>query len=197
MAIDEGRRNSQNQNSRKLRKCYYHLYGQNENAYRIKWASIRIRFSSDKLYEKSNGVRKRQKKSLKSQCGQASLYLLIRWKNATKVSENNNDTRRQFSMIHEYPLDGKPWWRTCLKIRKANNCCKGGPETIIKYPTSVRRNSNKFKIQLALASKGYHILGVGYSNYTETNYPQNQQDLSFHFVGLVVFYDPQNRTYRV
>jgi Ca2+-transporting ATPase len=48
-----------------------------------------------------------------------------------------------------------------------------------------------------LASKGYRILGVGYSNYTETNYPQNQQDLSFHFVGLVVFYDPQNRTYRV
>jgi Ca2+-transporting ATPase len=40
-----------------------------------------------------------------------------------------------------------------------------------------------------LASKGYRILGVGYSNYTETNYPQNQQDLSFHFVGLVVFYD--------
>jgi hypothetical protein len=32
-----------------------------------------------------------------------------------------NDTRRQFSMIHEYPLDGnRPWWRTCLKIRKAN-----------------------------------------------------------------------------
>jgi Ca2+-transporting ATPase len=34
---------------------------------------------------------------------------LIRWKNATQGSENNkNDTRRQFSMIHEYPLDGKP-----------------------------------------------------------------------------------------
>jgi hypothetical protein len=32
---------------------------------------------------------------------------LIRWKNATQgVSENNKMTRRQFSMIHEYPLDG-------------------------------------------------------------------------------------------
>jgi hypothetical protein len=31
MAIDEGRRNQKNQNSRKLRKCYYHLYGQNWN----------------------------------------------------------------------------------------------------------------------------------------------------------------------
>jgi hypothetical protein len=26
---------------------------------------------------------------------------------------------------------------------------QGGPETIIKYPISVRKNSNKFKIQLA------------------------------------------------
>jgi Ca2+-transporting ATPase len=43
--------------------------------------------------------------------------------------------------------------------------------------------------RISLASK-FTILGVGYSNYTETNYPQNQQDLSFHFVGLVVFYDP-------
>jgi hypothetical protein len=44
-----------------------------------------LRRFSDK-YEKSNGVRKRQKKSLKSQCGQASLYLLIRWKKRYKGS---------------------------------------------------------------------------------------------------------------
>jgi Ca2+-transporting ATPase len=63
---------------------------------------------------------------------------------------------------------------------------KGGPETIIKYPTSVR-NSNKFKIQLALASKGYRILGVGYSNYTETNYPQKTRlILSFRGLGGVL-----------
>jgi hypothetical protein len=44
-------------------------------------------------------------------------------KSYTRVSKTTtNDTRRQFSMIHEYPLDGnRPWWRTCLKIRKANN----------------------------------------------------------------------------
>jgi Ca2+-transporting ATPase len=35
---------------------------------------------------------------------------LIRWKNATQGYQKTttNDTRRQFSMIHEYPLDGKP-----------------------------------------------------------------------------------------
>jgi Ca2+-transporting ATPase len=66
---------------------------------------------------------------------------------------------------------------------------KGGPETIIKYPTSTEEQQ-QIQDTISLASKGYRILGVGYSNYTETNYPQNQQDLSFHFVGLVVFYDP-------
>jgi Ca2+-transporting ATPase len=93
-------------------------------------------------------------------------------------------------MIHEYPLDGNRPWCTCLKIRKAN-------ELLLQ-----RRSRNDYKVSnlsteeqqqiqdtiSLLASKGYRILGV-YSNYTETNYPQNQQDLSFHFVGLVVFYD--------
>jgi hypothetical protein len=60
---------------------------------------------------------------LKSQCGQASLYLWSDGKTLHKEYQKTttNDTRRQFSMIHEYPLDGnRPWWRTCLKIRKAN-----------------------------------------------------------------------------
>jgi hypothetical protein len=62
MAIDEGRRNSQkNQNSRKLRKCYYHLYGQNRNAQKIKSLNPYTLLATN--YTKSNGVRKGKKKS--------------------------------------------------------------------------------------------------------------------------------------
>jgi Ca2+-transporting ATPase len=73
---------------------------------------------------------------------------------------------------------------------------KGGPETIIKVSNLSTEEQQQIQDTISTSIKGYRILGVGYSNYTETNYPQNQQDLSFHFVGLVVFYDPQ-RTYRV
>jgi hypothetical protein len=33
--------------------------------------------------------------------------------------------------------------------------------------------------------KGYRVLGVGYSDYAESSY-KDQQELPFHFVGLVV-----------
>jgi hypothetical protein len=54
----------------------------------------------------------------------------------TGVSENNNKWRRQFSMIHEYPLDGNRD-DTCLKIRKAN-------ELLLQ-----RRSRNDYKINLS------------------------------------------------
>jgi Ca2+-transporting ATPase len=41
-----------------------------------------------------------------------------------------------------------------------------------------------------LAMKGYRILGVAYSDFKGDNFPLRQQDLPFHFVGLVAFYDP-------
>ncbi|MFT4983442.1 MAG: Ca2+-transporting ATPase [Flavobacterium sp.] len=105
-----------------------------------------------------------------------------------------NDTRREFSMIHEYPLDGKPPMMTHVFENKEGKriiAAKGGAETIIKACNLSTEQEQQIQDTISLlASKGYRILGVCYSDYTETNYPQNQQDLSFHFVGLVVFYDP-------
>jgi Ca2+-transporting ATPase len=105
-----------------------------------------------------------------------------------------NDSRRQFSMVHEYPLCGKPPMMTHIFENKEGRriiAAKGGPETIIKVSNlSVEQQKQINGTVSKLSSKGYRILGVGYSDYSETSYPQNQQDLPFHFVGLVVFYDP-------
>jgi Ca2+-transporting ATPase len=104
------------------------------------------------------------------------------------------DSRRAFSMVHEYPLDGKPPMMTHVFQNKEGKriiAAKGGPETIIKV--SNLNAEEKAKINKAidtLASKGYRILGVGYSEFKGNEFPKNQQDLPFHFVGLVVFYDP-------
>jgi hypothetical protein len=77
-----------------------------------------------------------------------------------------------------------------LKIRKANELLL--QKAVQDYKGIQSKYGEQQQIQdtiSLLASRVPYILGVGYSNYTETNYPQNQQDLSFHFVGLVVFYD--------
>jgi Ca2+-transporting ATPase len=107
----------------------------------------------------------------------------------------NADNRRAFSMVHEYPLDGKPPMMTHVFQNKKGKqiiATKGGPEMIIKV--SNLKPEEKIRIHKTintLASKGYRILGVGYSEFEGTDYPKNQQELAFHFVGLVVFYDPQ------
>ncbi|HEY4618924.1 MAG TPA: cation-translocating P-type ATPase [Flavobacterium sp.] len=104
------------------------------------------------------------------------------------------DTRREYMMVHEYPLDGKPPMMTHVfqnKDGKRIIAAKGGPETLIKVSNIDAEDITRIQKTIDnLASKGYRILGVGYSEYGGTDYPKNQQDLPFNFVGLVVFYDP-------
>ena len=104
------------------------------------------------------------------------------------------DSRRQFSMVHEYPLDGKPPMMTHVFENKEGKrivAAKGGPETILKVCSLDTEQQQKINETISsIAAKGYRILGVCYSDYADTSYPKNQQELPFHFVGLVVFYDP-------
>jgi Ca2+-transporting ATPase len=89
-------------------------------------------------------------------------------------------------MIHEYPLDGKPPMMTHVFENKEGKriiAAKAVQKRLCIQLSTEEQQQIQDTISL-LASKGYRILGVGYSNYTETNYPQNQQDLSFHFRGL-------------
>ncbi len=106
----------------------------------------------------------------------------------------NTDTRLEYRIVHEYPLDGKPPMMTHVFQNKEGKriiAAKGGPETIIKVSNlKEEEKKNVNKVIEKLASKGYRILGVGYSDYKDSNYPADQQEIPFHFIGLVVFYDP-------
>jgi Ca2+-transporting ATPase len=154
-------------------------------------------FSSDKLYEKEQWNTEEAKKVIEIAMW-ASEPVPFDPMEKTLHKEykktTTNDTRRQFSMVHEYPLDGKPPMMTHVFQNEEGRriiAAKGGPETIIKVSnlnTEQKQQINDMLI--TLTSKGYRILGVGYSDYAETTYPKNQQDVPFHFVGLVVFYDP-------
>ncbi len=113
-----------------------------------------------------------------------------------KLSTESDD-RHLYSMVHEYPLDGKPPMMTHVFQNKKGNriiAAKGGAEAILRV--SSLSNEEKEKVQKiidAIASKGHRILGVGYSDFEGTAFPKIQQDLKFNFVGLVAFYDPPKK----
>jgi Ca2+-transporting ATPase len=106
----------------------------------------------------------------------------------------DKDLRRDYTMFHEYPLEGQPPMMTHVFQSKEEEriiATKGAPEAIIQV--SDLRNDEKRIIQeqiQKLAAKGYRILGVAYSEFKGSDFPVRQQDLPFHFVGLVAFYDP-------
>lgn len=110
------------------------------------------------------------------------------------LSCHNEDERSSHRMIHEYPLDGKPPMMTHVFFSDRTGriiAAKGAPEAILA--TSYLNQEAKEKILAAseqLAKDGFRILAVGESDFTGDTYPKNQQDLKFHFIGLLAFYDP-------
>ncbi|MET0759502.1 MAG: cation-translocating P-type ATPase [Flavobacterium sp.] len=106
----------------------------------------------------------------------------------------SSDIRCQFSMVHEYPLDGIPPMMTHVFQNHEGKrivAAKGGPEAIVKVSNLNTEEQNKINKTIeTLAAKGYRILGVGYSDFEGKDFPKTQQEIPFHFVGLVVFYDP-------
>ena len=105
-----------------------------------------------------------------------------------------SDVRASFSMIHEYPLEGKPPMMTHVFQNENGEriiAAKGGAETILKVAEVSEAEREKInQIIDRLASQGYRILGVAQSNFQGREFPADQQDLPFKLVGLVVFYDP-------
>lgn len=106
----------------------------------------------------------------------------------------SSDYRKEFKMIHEYPLDGQPPMMTHI-FENGNGerhiAAKGAPEAIMNVSglTESEKNEINTKIQ-ALASQGYRVLGVGKTDLNGTDFPKKQQDFSFTFLGLLAFYDP-------
>ena len=105
-----------------------------------------------------------------------------------------HDERPSFSLIHEYPLGGKPPMMTHVfenKLGERIIAAKGAPEALM----AVSKLSETEKTQIekaikALTYEGYRVLGVAEAIFLGNNYPKTQQEFSFAFKGIVAFYDP-------
>lgn len=104
------------------------------------------------------------------------------------------DERPHFKMIHEYPLSGKPPMMTHLFANadgKRIIAVKGAPEAIIEHAQLTAAEKVKINQRVAdFAAQGLRVLGVGKTDFMGNDFPKEQQDFSFQFLGLVGFYDP-------
>jgi Ca2+-transporting ATPase len=104
------------------------------------------------------------------------------------------DERPNFRLVHEYPLSGKPPMMTHVFENKTGQriiACKGAPEALIQY--SKLNDEEKIHIHQKIAdfaAEGLRVLGVGIADFNEGHFPENQEDFTFQFLGLVGFYDP-------
>ena len=107
------------------------------------------------------------------------------------------DERPDFAMVHEYPLSGKPPMMTHIFENKLGNriiAAKGASETLMKI--AHLSESEKTLIEEAIQKmslEGFRILAVGEAIFKGNEFPKNQQELPFEFIGLVAFYDPPKK----
>lgn len=116
-----------------------------------------------------------------------------------KTYEQNrpDDERKSYKLFHEYPLEGKPPMMTHLFENEQKErivAAKGAPEAII----NVSRLSEGEKIKIRgvvkkFGEQGYRVLGVAMSGFEGNDFPEKQQDFSFDFLGLTIFYDPPKK----
>ena len=108
-----------------------------------------------------------------------------------------NDQRKDFRMIHEYPLGGKPPMMTHLFENHSGEriiAAKGAPEAILGVS-----NLTKEEIEMLhqknqdFGKQGYRVLGVAKSPFKGDDFPEEQQDFPFEFLGFIVFYDPPKK----
>lgn len=104
------------------------------------------------------------------------------------------DHRKEFEMIHEYPLEGQPPMMTHLFENHQKDriiAAKGAPEAILNVVDLPAGEKEKIENQIKeLGAKGFRVLGVAQSGLAGNEFPKNQQDLPFNFMGLLVFSDP-------
>lgn len=108
-----------------------------------------------------------------------------------------NDERPNFKIIHEYPLGGKPPMMTHIFENQQKQrvvAAKGAVEALINVSQLIAIEKDQINTAAnLLATDGYRVLGVGVSNFSGNDFPENQQDLPFQFKGLVAFYDPPKK----
>src|SRR5690606_1396020 len=107
------------------------------------------------------------------------------------------DQRKDFRMIHEYPLEGKPPMMTHLfedDNKQRIIAAKGAPEAILAVSTLMESEKGKLRQQIKdLGKQGFRILGVAKAHFEGNYFPEQQQDFDFEFLGFTVFYDPPKK----
>ncbi|MES2389604.1 MAG: cation-translocating P-type ATPase [Bacteroidota bacterium] len=108
-----------------------------------------------------------------------------------------DDKRPAFRLVHEYPLGGRPPMMTHVFEDKQgirHIAAKGALEAIIAVSVLNDEEIEAVnKVSAELAGKGFRILGVAESGFSGNNFPENQQDFDFSFLGMVAFYDPPKK----
>lgn len=104
------------------------------------------------------------------------------------------DLRKSFKQVHEYPLGGTPPMMTHIFSNAAGEtliAAKGAPEAILRLCNlSIAELKHIEEQSLEFAKKGYRVLGVGKGSWDGKKWPVAQEEFSFHFLGLLAFYDP-------
>ncbi|RZK07600.1 MAG: HAD family hydrolase, partial [Flavobacterium sp.] len=108
-----------------------------------------------------------------------------------------NDQRKDYHMIHEYPLEGKPPMMTHLFEDKSGNriiAAKGAPEALLEVSNLSKTEKENLRKQIEdFGKQGYRVLGVGKAHFEGNNFPEKQQDYPFEFLGFTIFYDPPKK----
>lgn len=117
--------------------------------------------------------------------------------NAYKEIVSEKDERKNYKLIHEYPLSGVPPMMTHIFENNTGNriiSAKGAAEALINICKLAAENKKIVEDAIAtLSADGYRILGVGEANFSGNNFPEKQDELAFNFIGLIGFYDPPKK----
>lgn len=107
------------------------------------------------------------------------------------------DQRRNYTLIHEYPLEGKPPMMTHIFENEQKEriiAAKGAPEAVINVSTLTEEEKYKILSEVKkFGEQGYRVLGVAMASFQGNDFPEKQQDFKFDFLGLTVFYDPPKK----
>jgi Ca2+-transporting ATPase len=112
---------------------------------------------------------------------------------------SGKDPHEDLTMVHEYPLQGQPPMMTHV-YKKGSiliAAAKGGAERILEVCKLDDKTRNKvFDHVKRLAENGYRILGVASCIHSSAHWPQNQDDFTWKFEGLLALYDPPKKNVR-
>lgn len=107
------------------------------------------------------------------------------------------DKRPGYTLVHEYPLSGKPPMMTHVFETAGGDriiSAKGAPEAIIAVcKLSTKDEKEVLESFRNLAKEGFRVLAVATAEFSGNNYPTEQQQLPFSFKGLVAFHDPPKK----